>query len=346
MSLSHSKPWYSVVDIDSTTLSLDMSTVAKANASSMWVLKQLLKAGSVGTGTLGWTGAVPGTAHWSVIGSSDGATAGLDGVDRWSNSFDTTKLVTGLSWIVLQHPVATGWYIQLGCNTIATNGVDVRMYYQPGGPTGGSTTAIPTWTAAPINSNYADGYVQYAFASTATRYQFTTDANGCFWFGSQSTGKGAWMQGFQQLVNGPSTDTNPYMFCGCNNIDSYRTFISTTQVNLGISANVGSYVSGVGAIALFNAGTRTIAASTTVDGTKYLRGPVTLWPTSTAQYYDPKGNLPDVYQGFYADAFASVPSTGNCYFAMCNGPITSINATIVSAAGGLYLPFTARPTSL
>lgn len=90
-----------------------------------------------------------GTAPWTVTGSSDTTTAGMDGNDRWT---DISKLVTAstatASWIVLrQTGVGTNFeiciHLRLSGST-AYNNVAIGVSYA--GFTGGSTTARPTAT--------------------------------------------------------------------------------------------------------------------------------------------------------------------------------------------------------
>lgn len=97
----------------------DVTTNENACKSLYWVMKQLLKGGATATGDI----AVPGrpAGIWTVYGSSDGVTAAMDGVDRWGDTFDATKLVfnfvtnntTPHSWIIL-HNSALGLYLYMG----------------------------------------------------------------------------------------------------------------------------------------------------------------------------------------------------------------------------------------
>lgn len=339
MSIVHSKTWYSVVDADTTVLGLDVSTVAKANASGLWVMKQYLIGQTPSGTTLGWTGARPSSSYWTVVGSSDGATAGLDGVDRWGTTFNTAKLVPNLSWIVLKHPT-TNWYLQLGCNTIAGNGVDVRMYYQATSPTGGNATTLPTWTATVLNSNMSDAYLALGAASTQSRYHFTVDAGGSFWFAMNTFGVALQYFGFQQLINGPASDTNPYAFFPTSYIDMVRSYIGSTAVQLGVSVPTYSYTTSPTSTGNFSLASRSNPSALTLNGEKFLRGPVSIAPTTTTQYFEPKGTVPDMYNGFYAPSYSRIPTTGNCLLACCSG------TSSYSQAGGVWLPFTAQPTAI
>jgi len=125
------------------------STHALQSRSIMWWIKAFLK-GEQGGATQGL---------WTCAGSSDAATAGMDGVDRWTASFDSTKIVRATpgnahSWIVLQSPAGLGggpWYMCIDYS--ATVEYQTSVFFSKTAFTGGSTTARPTstteWAAPP-----------------------------------------------------------------------------------------------------------------------------------------------------------------------------------------------------
>lgn len=85
---------------------------------------------------------------WQCLGSSDGVTAGMDGVNRWLTSANLVNVAwpssSPRSWIVLKNP-ATGvsWCFHLQPNN--TPGADAEMGISISSSfTGGSTTARPT----------------------------------------------------------------------------------------------------------------------------------------------------------------------------------------------------------
>lgn len=87
-----------------------------------------------------------GSNAWTVIGSSDSSTAGIDAVDRLT---DYTKIVTGggaHSWIVLQQAqmnANTQILIDFG-QALGSNGY-INLYWSPSvGFSGGSTSSRPT----------------------------------------------------------------------------------------------------------------------------------------------------------------------------------------------------------
>lgn len=73
--------------------------------SAYWLLKAALM-DQISTGTL--TGSRHPNSVWTCVGSSDGTTAALDGVDRWGSTYDPAKMVaasadTAHSWIILRN---------------------------------------------------------------------------------------------------------------------------------------------------------------------------------------------------------------------------------------------------
>lgn len=89
------------------------------------------------------------TGKWTILGSSNGTTAGMDGVDRWGRPFNASNLVYGSngsahSWIVLQSPVALGpIYVTIAYDKTGFY-ESVSWYFSYAAPTGGSTTQNPT----------------------------------------------------------------------------------------------------------------------------------------------------------------------------------------------------------
>lgn len=93
---------------------------------------------------------------WTVRGSSNGVTAGMDTVDRWLSKSNINWAADGVarSWVVLQqtaligigNPPTTGYQLLLDCSTtVSSTGVSCRALVSPTGSfTGGSITARPT----------------------------------------------------------------------------------------------------------------------------------------------------------------------------------------------------------
>ena len=122
------------------------TTLAQSRA-LMRSLKDSLKVS--GSWTNGANGAITPTGGWTVIGSSDGSTAAMDGVDRWAADSNLVWNGTTRSWIVLQQ---TGIAAKLqvcidlnsGTDTNASVLVSGTGFGAANGGTDGSITARPT----------------------------------------------------------------------------------------------------------------------------------------------------------------------------------------------------------
>lgn len=189
-----SRTWYSNTNQACTD-------TANVGANLLWYLKAFLK-GTVGT--------ADGRGLWTVVGSSDGATAGMDSVDRWTNTYDLSKLVfadssTARSWIVLQSPGALGMYLCLDFSggADAGGGNCMRAFASSTAFTGGSTSALPTATkqfqvhcTSSDRQQMADGTVN------PHKFHYTADASGNFWFMSSRNGTGMahYLLGLQKVT--------------------------------------------------------------------------------------------------------------------------------------------------
>lgn len=128
----------------------DVSSVHNQGAWWTWFVVQALLGRVPLTDASGAAIASP-QGLWTIAGSSDGVTAGMDGVDRWGSTFDATKFVWGAntsaarSWVVLQAPAAFGSY-WLTIDLVGTDGEYCILFGAWAAPTGGSTTARPTST--------------------------------------------------------------------------------------------------------------------------------------------------------------------------------------------------------
>jgi hypothetical protein len=108
----------------------------------LWQIKAFLM-GQIGGATQGL---------WTCVGSSDGTTAALDGVDRWGSTFDGTKIVraspgSAHSWLVLRSPVlASGIQVSLLLSFGSAQDFYATIGFAKAQFTGGSVTADPTST--------------------------------------------------------------------------------------------------------------------------------------------------------------------------------------------------------
>jgi hypothetical protein len=94
------------------------------------------------------------TGLWTLFGSSNSSTWGLDTTDRWAlaGPFDATKIVgaaagSAHSWIVLKSPIVNGIAYYLILDFLASN--KCKSWISKTVPTGGSTTARPTAITSP-----------------------------------------------------------------------------------------------------------------------------------------------------------------------------------------------------
>ena len=133
-----------------------------------WSLKQHLINAHTSDGTL--YGTRSPNSVWTVVGSSDGTTAALDGVDRWTTTFDASKLVraatgTAHSWIVLQNSTSG---IQMCIDLNGTNsGQCAIIYTRSAFPfSGGNTTTRPT---AAANNEWQSGLSRGSSPDTTTQ---------------------------------------------------------------------------------------------------------------------------------------------------------------------------------
>jgi hypothetical protein len=177
----------------------DAVTSADMTKYTLWYLKAFLT-GQIGGATLGL---------WTVVGSSDSVTGGMDGVDRWGSTFDATKLVrasanTAHSWCVLKSPLIKGSFYYF--NIEWKSGADYSFYPQftTSLPTGGSNTTPPvsatptaapgTTTATPISASTNPGamHLHAALATDGSFYLLTSRDNVgkflagvvCVWLGN------------------------------------------------------------------------------------------------------------------------------------------------------------------
>lgn len=107
--MANERTWYAKPNLD---VAGTGSATVQIRA-TLWSIKEAL------------TGALGAQTHglWTVEGSCDGVTAGMDGVDRWGSTFDSSKFVfsanstlAARSWIVLRSPDRGGLRVSLLIN--------------------------------------------------------------------------------------------------------------------------------------------------------------------------------------------------------------------------------------
>jgi hypothetical protein len=177
----------------------------------LWYVKAWL------TGQIG--GATRGL--WTVVGSSDGATAGMDGVDRWGAVYDGTKLIraaagTAHSWMVLRSPgITAGGLTNVPFYMIiewSASDVAPTFYGCKALPTGGTITARPTSTDETLNF----GPSQVTQAAGTPKLSALLASDGTFWFFFVMPGSGMIMSTltFNVLADCRPTDLWPVCFGG------------------------------------------------------------------------------------------------------------------------------------
>lgn len=207
-----SKPWYS----DANYAAPDVTSSARVGASLIWSLKSFLK-GTIGT--------VDARGLWTVAGSSDAVTAAMDGVDRWGNTFDASKLTyadsTGTrSWIVMQSPAAMGpqyLLIDYSGGADSGGGTCLRAFASSAPFTGGSVSARPTSTKEFQVSSTSSDRTQMNDGSVANHgFHYSCDASGSFWFLSSRSGIGIhhFMIALQKTSETHPGDTGIIGLCG------------------------------------------------------------------------------------------------------------------------------------
>lgn len=196
-----SRSWYS----DTNQACTDTANVG---ANLLWHLKAFLK-GTIGTSD--------SRGLWTVVGSSDGATAGMDAVDRWTDTYNIAKLVfadssTARSWIVLQSPVALGMYLLLDYSGGSDSGGGncMRAFASTTAFTGGSTSALPTATKQfQVHCTSNDRHQMADGSTNPHRFHYTADASGNFWFMSSRNGTAMahFLFGLQKLTEQHTGDS-------------------------------------------------------------------------------------------------------------------------------------------
>ena len=189
----------------------------------IWSFKAALM-DQLSTGTTG--GAARGVnSVWTCLGSSNGTTGALDGVDRWTSTFTPANLVRALSgsphsWIVLRNSTL-GYDICLDMNSASdgTFGLIATKSSQPFIVAGVNPQSTRPQTSGNAEE-FAIGTASSPTASTTvsltadvtllqTRHShFVTDANGNFYFFTTRVGGGCsgWIA-FLPGVGGAVDDT-------------------------------------------------------------------------------------------------------------------------------------------
>ncbi len=206
--MSLSKAWYTSAN----RASDDVSTAARKAASELFALYGLLM-GSI-SGTDGPEGARPSSVYWTLYGSSDASTSGIDSTNRIGTSFNSAKWVnvaaggTPHTWFVLQSPSGLldgPWYFcvdYIGADVEHATFILSKNAFSGGSPT---TSARPTAT----NEMAVTAQAFTETTAAASKSYFVTEPNGGFVFMSSRNGQGIWQFGIAilPLAEARSSDT-------------------------------------------------------------------------------------------------------------------------------------------
>lgn len=183
-----SKQWYT-----SANLALaDSTTIARCAHSTLWGSAAMLLGNQ--SGTNGPEGARPGSCNWTLAGSSDSLTAGIDATDRlnFAGAFTDANWVragpgTAHTWFVLQSPAAVldgPWYLCIDYSSFGDEYCHFVVSKQVF--SGGSITARPTSVNESVYSN-----AQFCSSTLgAGKLHLNIDANGNFRFLRSRNGTG------------------------------------------------------------------------------------------------------------------------------------------------------------
>lgn len=178
-------------------------------------------------------GTVPGA--WTVAGSSDGSTAGMDGVDRWWNSgtFSASLIphATGSSahgWVVLQSPAALAprIYLLFSYNNSTLNSTCPIARASFTAFTGGSVTADPTSTAAfTIGTSAATpaGWLVSAGTAALHKTHLSLASDGAFFWGASRAGASFRVSlAVCKLLDTPANDNYPVVTFKVDHTDAMQ----------------------------------------------------------------------------------------------------------------------------
>jgi hypothetical protein len=192
---------------------IDNTTNLKLSQSLLQFWKSLLKGAITLTNAGGTTIGSP-SGLWTVAGSSDSSTAGMDAVDRLTDITKWVRATAGSphSWIVLKGPTSgygpAAPYVILDYSSTSDGSINIAI--SKAAPTGGSTTARPTATderTHVANQQFNDGtngahHFHGLLSSLGDSLVMASkDGTGFFWFG--------WFH--QLLANTHAGDTHPWV---------------------------------------------------------------------------------------------------------------------------------------
>lgn len=155
----------------------DSTSLLRATQSWLWMLKEGLL-NTLAGGTV--AGTRTGASVYTVVGSSNGTTAALDGVDRWGSTFTPANIVrapagTAHSWIVLQN---TGLGVWILIDHIGSSDGQCLISYARTAFTGGSITTAPTSTTQLVfGASTLSAFAHLAETLFGVTYRFGISVN-------------------------------------------------------------------------------------------------------------------------------------------------------------------------
>lgn len=181
-----SRIWYTIADYQTPQGDGSDSQIRRGIA---WAFKAMLT-GQL-TGINGVSGPPPVGSRWTVEGSGDGTTFGMDGVDRWGSTYNPATLPWGTNsnatrpWIVLKAPTALGpRYICIYLWTNSTTATEYSWYLIVSTTpfTGGANNARPTSTTeqAISGNSTSTQFTDNTVMTGVWRLNYVTDAAGHF----------------------------------------------------------------------------------------------------------------------------------------------------------------------
>lgn len=156
---------------------LSTASFATQVRNALWAMKASLKKEILATNSASVTA-------WTCVGSSDGVTGAMDGVDRWGATFDVTKIVRAASgvahsWIVLYN-AGLGLYFTI--DYIGTQDYHCSFGFATTAPTGGSNATRATSTTEAATTSGTIFWDTTVATFTGAMFHRVFDSTGLFTF--------------------------------------------------------------------------------------------------------------------------------------------------------------------
>jgi hypothetical protein len=229
-----------------------VASILDAGSHLLWYLKALACNQIALTAWDGTAVAIGASAgKWSVKGSSDGVTAGMDNVDRLGGGvYDGTKWVragegTAHSWVVLQDPSGT-W--NLCVNFAGSSDYLTDFILSKNAFTGGSTTARPTavneqsfWTAS---SQYKQLVQNVAPTAAKVHGRLATDGSFFVMRSVDGSGRFDFACGFNSLAETMAEETHNGWFTADFLSSGNGAFTANTIASIQLAITLGRLATG------------------------------------------------------------------------------------------------------